>query len=206
MAKGLFAKLSKVPASLKSLPFVDNVAETLKNAQSMAGIPLGNEKRAKLGGLFKATKNPPKSPEEIQEAYDHLVELLHEKGKSPNDLFAIGLTNKNPDAVRCHIKNGGFIDPKSDEEIIKAVRKAGIKIVERVRDGKPDGIEFQLDPNKIVEAWKKQKSKIPPDKKAEYENQTKDLEANLGIRGIKIGQPRVTTDVPIGSKARPKSL
>lgn len=208
MVKGLFAKIRGVSTPLKPLPFVNHVADVLEKANAIAGIPLGNESRlANLEGWFKRNTSPPKSPEEIQEGYDNLVKLLYEKGMTPNALFAIGLTNKRTDEVRCHIKKGGLcIDPESDKKIIEAVKDAGIKIVKRFNGREPDGIEFQLDPNKIVEAWKKQESKIPPDKKAEYEKQTKNLEANLGFRGIKIGEPGpgVTTNVLIGSKGSTK--
>ncbi len=105
-------------------------------------------------------RGEPKKPVNREKEYVDFFKMLDEKGIGFSDLAKNSLTQKGA-GTRLHLSmnllNRENIDEQGMAEIALAVEKLGLNVTKRISDGKPDGFEFNMNPQSALDAYIKLK-------------------------------------------------
>ena len=125
-------------------PFREKLELFIKQAEEIAGVNGFNQRpHPDIDSVFKRKQKKPKTPGEFKEDCELLNQVLKHHNKTPSNLVDLRLTNKPAIGVRCLVTSRDA-DPDFLTDLLIALKTIGVKIVERVENGKPVGLEFCL--------------------------------------------------------------
>lgn len=160
---GSIAKEIAVECGKDAKSFGKEFVGLLKGEISLPEYVANALKEERLHGLSDVQKGGElKKPVNHEKAYVDFVEMLDEKGIGFSDLANNSLTQRGAGTrlhVPMHLLNRENIDEQGMAEIALAVENLGLNVIKRVSGGKPDGFEFNMNPQSALDAYIKLKEK-----------------------------------------------